>query len=574
MWAFDCRFWRVAAVAAVLSAAMAGGAWCEALYAITSVTSEQLNNAVRVKVEADGAIQASVSKWYDTGYYLDFKEINKQTTSEWLPECYPQVDKIYVHLNNALPQCGSVVHVGQYPVSDVLLTTTTESGGKTGLDLVVMLQRLMRFRKFQFARWNNGWDAYLWDHHDPAWFDVVQSSDQRSLIITVASDMLPEVREHRKPDDVPEGERELKVYCHCGMLNVQAKAVKLTDLVEAVSKVSSRQMSVDPATERLVTAGLTDITPDEFAERIAQCYGLALNGSPEHRVFSDIIAQTSTAYYSGKTERIPVRYIKADKARALLPNFLLDYARVDEERNALVVSGSSKLTEKIRADLGKIDQPAARVTVRAIVIESSSAADLSRELGLGYENAGLLGASDPDGEIVFSKLPTLGSEFYAGLTALEAKQKAKTVAESSLTVDSGETGEMFAGVDKYISFRRRIYDYEDVAEPVSVGVKLSVTPWTGGGPIMMKIDAQVNNVGEVDPANGLPAINSRTVQGYFRVNPGETVAIGGLTQVETQTVRRRIPILGYLPLIGSLFTHKVKRQTRSEITVFITPETL
>ena len=567
-----------AAILAVICLGHADAAYADAYCNIVSVTHEQLNNAVRVKIEADGVLSPDVWRWYGSGmpegdYYIDWEEVKTQDNPDasWSAECYPRVNRILFHLDDALPQVGSVAHVGCYPVSHVELAMTPEQNGRFGLDVAVVLHKRMRLRKFRFKDWSM-FDAYLWDHHDPAWFEVVQSPDQRSLIITVANDRLPEIADHRKLEDVPEEQRELQVSFENGLLDVHARSVGLSELVEAVAQASGAQMMVETAAERVVTAELPHATVEEFAERIAECYGLVLNGSRERRVFTDIVAHTTSAYTSGETDHIPVRWLRAEKARGLLPNFLLDYVRVDDQRNALVLSGSKALADKVRSDLAVVDQPATTVLLHAIVLESSSTKDLAHELALDYSNDDLGVSLDAaTGALTYSNVGVLGSEFNARLQALAAEEKVKIVTDSSITTVSGETGEVFAGVDTYVPLYRRLYDRYPTVEPVSAGVKLAATPWTGGGTVTMKVLAEVTSVGEMDPSTNLPVINTRSAEGTFVVRPGETVAIGGLAQTQHETSIRKVPILGDLPLIGKLFRKKIRRRTQSEFTVLLTP---
>ena len=526
---------------------LAGGAGGDAYYNIVSVTSEQLHNAVRVTISSDGTISGNINKWWSGGaeadYYLIWAVVAKQTSGIWSPDCYPKVDKIRIHLDNARPQIGSVAHIGKYPISHVEFAMTPEKGARFGLDVVVVLHRPMRFRSFRLGQMDT-WDAYAIDHHDPNWFEVTTSSDQRSLIITAKSDRLPEIPLHRRLEDVPQEDRELKVSFANGLLDVHARNVGLSELVEAVGRAGGKQMIVETATERLVTAELPSISPEDFAERISECYGLVLNGSAERRVLSDIIAQTSAAYTSGDTERIPVSWLKAEQARNLLPNFLLDYVRVDHERNSLVVSGSKALAAKVRGDLAKIDQPAAMVSVKAVVLETSSTVDVTRELALNYANDDLRVSADGGaGEISYSRAEVAAGEFRAKLQALEAAERVKVLSESGMTVASGEKGEIFAGVDRYIQFQLTPWNPTMTAEPVSAGVKLTVTPWTGGRVVTMEVQAEVTSVGEVDPRTRLPVINTRSATGTFRLRSGETVAIGGLSQSESARDVRKVPVL-------------------------------
>lgn len=60
----------------------------------------------------------------------------------------------------------------------------------------------------------------------------------------------------------------------------------------------------------------------------------------------------------------------------------------------------------------------------------------------------------------------------------------------------------------------------------------------------------------------------------MRVKDGETVAIGGLTLNQEQTTNSKIPLLGDLPIIGSLFRSKKRNVVQTELVVFVTPRIL
>jgi len=106
-------------------------------------------------------------------------------------------------------------------------------------------------------------------------------------------------------------------------------------------------------------------------------------------------------------------------------------------------------------------------------------------------------------------------------------------------------------------------------------VRLHVTPWTGGNnEITTDIQAEVSNIVSIDPETGLPRLSSRQIETTVRVRDGETIVIGGLT-LDQETVRRRkVPVLGDLPLIGALFRSRTKTKTNTELVLFITPRLL
>jgi type II secretory pathway component GspD/PulD (secretin) len=568
--------WRlgVAVLLASLSSAPRAVAQTEAHYSITAVSAEQLNNAVRIKLVSDGTISANIHKWWGGGpepnYYLDWELVSKQTSINWAPECYPKVDRIRIHLDNALSQVGSVTNIGKYPVSHLRLVMAPESNRRYGLDVEVVLHKRMRLRIFKFGE-DTMWDAYLFDHHDPAWFEMILSSDRRSLIITVASDRLPQTRDHRTQAEVSERDRELRVNFDGDRLSIHARNALLSDVVDAVNRQVGLQLGTSDAGDRLISAELPAVKPEEFVARVADCYGLMLSGGAERAVFTDAAGQSAASQAAVGATRVPVRCMKATTAANLLPNFLLDYLRIDEEGNALLVSGSKALADKVAADLATLDRPATSVAVRALVVESSSSAELLRELALEHVDEHVQISTDAGaGGITYSTLGALPEGFEARLRALAQSQAVRIRSESTVSVISGETGDIFAGLDKYVLHQFSLYG-QPVVEPVSAGVKLTVTPWAGEHIISMRVAAEVKSIDEIDPITRQPGVSTRAAEGAFQVRPGETVMIGGLLQAQTSVTVRKLPILGDLPLVGGLFRAKRRQQTASEVTVLLTP---
>ena len=75
-------------------------------------------------------------------------------------------------------------------------------------------------------------------------------------------------------------------------------------------------------------------------------------------------------------------------------------------------------------------------------------------------------------------------------------------------------------------------------------------------------------------ATGLPVVSKRAVVTKVRVKDGETIVIGGLLQKNETTTRRKIPLLGDIPILGYLFSRTDKRVDEVETMVFITPHIL
>ena len=61
------------------------------------------------------------------------------------------------------------------------------------------------------------------------------------------------------------------------------------------------------------------------------------------------------------------------------------------------------------------------------------------------------------------------------------------------------------------------------------------------------------------------------VETIVRVRNAEPFAVGGLYQETRTKDRRRIPVLGYIPILGDLFTQRVDNHSKSEVAMIVIP---
>ncbi len=69
----------------------------------------------------------------------------------------------------------------------------------------------------------------------------------------------------------------------------------------------------------------------------------------------------------------------------------------------------------------------------------------------------------------------------------------------------------------------------------------------------------------------VPALNTRRTRTVVEMKQGQTLAVSGLLQVEMEAGTDRIPGLGDLPYIGSMFRNNTSRQVEKELIVLVTP---
>ena len=64
----------------------------------------------------------------------------------------------------------------------------------------------------------------------------------------------------------------------------------------------------------------------------------------------------------------------------------------------------------------------------------------------------------------------------------------------------------------------------------------------------------------------------REVKTSVIVGDGETIILGGIVKETEKSLRRRVPGLSYIPLIGSLFQKVSKEKEKIDFIIFLTPQ--
>jgi hypothetical protein len=116
----------------------------------------------------------------------------------------------------------------------------------------------------------------------------------------------------------------------------------------------------------------------------------------------------------------------------------------------------------------------------------------------------------------------------------------------------------------------------------NTGLILGVTPRISPeGMVVMEIDAEKSELGpeqEGVPVSVVegevirsPSIDVAMAQTTVSASSGETIVLGGLITKTTQNVRRRVPLLSDIPILGNLFRFDSDVCRRSELLIFLTP---
>lgn len=298
------------------------------------------------------------------------------------------------------------------------------------------------------------------------------------------------------------------------------------------------------------------------------------------------------------TEYIPINYATATAIQVHLSEVKTERGKVtvDERTNMLIMTDVRDAIQRAREVIKRLDIVTRQVMIEARIVEAS--ADFSRDIGIqwGFEHMTERGSNALGGPYGFSG--GLANNYAVNLPAASATGAIDfTFARlgsglTQFTIDASLQAMESQGVGRIISSPKVLtmdnkpaiikqgkqIPYQTSEEgTISVTFKdavlqLEVTPHiTSDNRIAMVINATKDAPDPGISVLGQPAISKKQVTTELLVNNGDTIVIGGIITEDTGTSQGSVPGLGKIPVLGWLFKNQSKRDSRTELLVFISP---
>jgi pilus assembly protein CpaC len=171
-------------------------------------------------------------------------------------------------------------------------------------------------------------------------------------------------------------------------------------------------------------------------------------------------------------------------------------------------------------------------------------------------------------------------EFFALWSALHRNGLMRVLAEPTLVALNGHAASFLAGGEFPISVPQSAGTGIGGAtvEFKRFGTLLSFTPTILDRDLVrLSIDAEfsetdsTNEVTLVAGGSPVKGLRSRNTGTTVELREGQSLAISGLIQQVTEGANSRIPLLGDIPWIGTLFSSKEYERTETELVILVTP---
>jgi DNA-binding GntR family transcriptional regulator len=199
-----------------------------------------------------------------------------------------------------------------------------------------------------------------------------------------------------------------------------------------------------------------------------------------------------------------------------------------------------------------------------------------RRLRRAWEDlAGILEAAG----VISAGFDVAGLNIFSALDALERRGVVTTLAEPTLVALSGETASFLAGGEFPIPVAQS--GTGDEGGSISVefkqfGVSLAFTPTVlDDGIINLVVEPEVSAIDRSAAVTvggiSIPGLSTRRARTTLELRDGQSFAMAGLLRRDFQDTVRQFPILGSIPIIGTLFRSTSFQNDDTELVIIVTP---
>lgn len=276
----------------------------------------------------------------------------------------------------------------------------------------------------------------------------------------------------------------------------------------------------------------------------------------------------------------------------------------DTVNNTLLIYADQENYRIIESTLQQVDQPQLQVAIDATIAEVTLNNELSygvqfyltsHNLGLRPDQGSALNTQSTSAPAAaaagaaanaFINRAFPGFNFLIGseaqpsaiLDALHTITGVKVLSNPSLvvvnnqvaTLQVGDVVPVSTGSATVLTTSNTVVNTIDYR---NTGIILRVSPRiNANGNVRLDVEQEISNVSPTTATSLTPTVSERKVKSSISVATGQTVLLAGLISEQQNSDRNGIPLLDQIPGLGDVFSHQDKKNTRTELIIFIRPQ--
>jgi len=264
--------------------------------------------------------------------------------------------------------------------------------------------------------------------------------------------------------------------------------------------------------------------------------------------------------------------------------------QTDPETRSLVIITDESTHTEIANVIRSLDRPKPQVLIKVLFLEVThrNSLDVGVEGSYTYThegiNSGSLGTAWGLAEITGGGFWSVASDDWdVTLKALAEKGKLEVLSRPSILARNNQEAVIVVGQEIPLITNSRLTDQNTTINTVQyteIGIILRVTPFiTSEGMVEMIVAPEISTLTDEEipiavtenGTVGSPVIAKRSAETVVVTADGQTVVIGGLMETQKTEVKRKVPILGDIPLLGLAFRRTIREEQKKELLIFLTP---
>lgn len=262
------------------------------------------------------------------------------------------------------------------------------------------------------------------------------------------------------------------------------------------------------------------------------------------------------------------------------------YVVANTDTNSLMVMTASKNFDRVREVISDLDRSVPQVLIKVLIAEVT----LDKSIDLGAEFSVLNLTTDGRGTSAISDfgvsamttgltINAISRDVTATLAALQKVGKLEILSRPYILGSDNQAASITVGQEVPFITSSRTTDTGQTINTIQyqdIGIILKVTPHINpDGLVTLDVSPEISTLtGTTVPISetvDAPVFAKRSATSRVAIRDGQTIVIGGLMQDNKTEDIKKIPLLGDIPLIGTLFRRNTTENTKTELLIFLTP---
>ena len=427
------------------------------------------------------------------------------------------------------------------------------------------------------------------DMHSP-WFQVLLPNNTKGWIhksLVLDGDRLERYFKIRMPQKPALPHKQPRKQ---GSISLNFRDMNIRDAFSSLAMEFKTNIVLSSDVKGNITLHIFKATLEEAIQSIALAGGFTAQNKNGSFYILKKVPETPERHM--KTFRL--NFVEIDQVKEIL-NALTGLAPIEVHTasKTIFVEDTPENIRRVEEVIGFLDSVPKQVMIEAEILEVALTDDMS--FGVDWQhiwtdiNVGTSGFSSavlPDAKGI-SAIPSDGTGVFANLfaatgtnstislaiDALKEKTTVNTISTPKIIAIHGRSARVQVGGQQgYKVTTTNLGVQTETIEFIDTGVILEITPYIDKeNNILLNVEPSINTA-QIE--EGIPVVKSTTVSTSLIARNGETVFIGGLIENADTKIRKSVPVLGDIPVLGNLFGRTVDTQQKTETVVMITPRIL